>query len=109
MIGHRQPKQVADTAKKVEKSFRLNGTYNSKPDDYWEDLLEGLGIMVGAVIGGPAGWAAGALKLALSALEQGGWYDFGESFPVVDYGGDYRINTTIGGITFTGTVCAGSD
>ncbi|WP_406069383.1 hypothetical protein [Micromonospora sp. NBC_01638] len=107
VIGHRQPRQVGDTAKKVEKTFRLEGTYNSKPDDYWEDLMEGMGIIVGAAIGGPAGWAAGALKLALSALERGGWYNFGETFPVIDYGGDYRINTTLGGITFAGQVCGG--
>ncbi|MEV8516798.1 hypothetical protein [Dactylosporangium sp. NPDC051484] len=107
VIGHRQPKQVPDTAKKVEKTFYLAGTYNSKPDDYWEDLFEALGIVATVVVGGPAGWAAGAIKLALSALERGGWYEFGKAFPVTDYGGDYRIDTTISGITFTGTVCDG--
>ncbi|HEX5541558.1 MAG TPA: hypothetical protein VFX60_08340 [Micromonospora sp.] len=105
IIGHRQPKQVPETAKKVEKSFTLNGTYHSKSEDYWENLVTGLGLFVGVLVGGPAGAAAAAIKVLAMALEEGGLYKFGRSFPLIDYGGDYKINHTAGGLTFTGLVC----
>lgn len=107
VIGHRQPTEVPDTAKKVEKTFRLEGYYNGKPPDEWGDMFEAMGIAITALAGGPAGWITAFMKLASNALESGGWYSFGASFPVLDYGGDYRIETTIGGVTFSGTVCNG--